>query len=49
LDLPSFNFHVPSVGFGLAKHIAAAATESSRAKPIIFVFINFLFSNSPGR
>ena len=36
----SFSFHVPSVGFGLAKHIAPAAIESSRVKPIVFVFIS---------
>jgi hypothetical protein len=41
VDLLSFSFHVPNVGL-LAKHIAAAATESSTPKPIVFVFIIFL-------
>src|SRR4029077_9113839 len=39
LDLLSFSFHVPSVGFELARHIAPVAIESSRAKPIVFLFI----------
>src|ERR1051325_10925610 len=42
VDLLSFNFHVPSVGFP-AKHIAAAATESSAPKPTVFVLINISF------
>src|SRR5207248_11553552 len=45
VDLLSFNFHVPNVGLP-AKHIAPAATESSRAKPIVFGFINFRVSVS---
>src|SRR4051812_44520726 len=42
VDLLSFSFHVPSVGL-FAKHIAAAATESSTLKPIVFVLINISF------
>src|ERR1700752_1451716 len=44
VDLLSFSFHVPIVGL-CAKHIAPAAIESSRAKPIVFVFIFFDFSS----
>src|SRR5689334_4770703 len=38
VDLLSFSFHVPNVGLS-AKHIAAAATESSTPKLIVFVLI----------